>query len=96
LAKLAQGTVCKILDQEDVKPHKVRFGYPALQSPDVSREGIEDSRLHSREHFLYQLTSIVIKSIAWSFTALDETINEIYLRGVCRDVFVRYCCRASG
>jgi transposase len=25
LAKLAQGTVCKILDQEEVKPHKVRY-----------------------------------------------------------------------
>lgn len=24
-ARLAQGTVCKILDQEDVKPHKVRY-----------------------------------------------------------------------
>ena len=26
LANLAQGTVCKILDQEEVKPHKVRCG----------------------------------------------------------------------
>ena len=25
LAKLVQGTVCKILDQEEVKPHKVRY-----------------------------------------------------------------------
>jgi hypothetical protein len=25
LAHLAQGTVCKILDQEEVKPHKVRY-----------------------------------------------------------------------
>ena len=25
LAKLAQGTVCKILDEEEVKPHKVRY-----------------------------------------------------------------------
>src|SRR3954464_14179055 len=25
LANLAQGTVCKILDQDDVKPHKVRY-----------------------------------------------------------------------
>src|SRR3954471_3092930 len=25
LANLVQGTVCKILDQEDVKPHKVRY-----------------------------------------------------------------------
>ena len=24
-SNLAQGTVCKILDQEDVKPHKVRY-----------------------------------------------------------------------
>jgi hypothetical protein len=25
LSKLAQGTVCKILDQQEVKPHKVRY-----------------------------------------------------------------------
>jgi hypothetical protein len=25
LAHLVQGTVCKILDQEEVKPHKVRY-----------------------------------------------------------------------
>ena len=28
LAHLAQGTVCKILDQEEVKPHKVRYYIP--------------------------------------------------------------------
>jgi hypothetical protein len=25
MPRLAQGTVCKILDQEEVKPHKVRY-----------------------------------------------------------------------
>ena len=25
LANLGQGTVCKILDQDEVKPHKVRY-----------------------------------------------------------------------
>ena len=46
LANLAQGTVCKILDQEEVKPHKVRYyleqrdpGFGAIQSR--AREGAE-------------------------------------------------------
>jgi transposase len=29
LARLTRGTVCKILDQEDVKPHKVRYDWNA-------------------------------------------------------------------
>ena len=33
LANLAQGTVCKILDQEEVKPHKVRY-YLEQRDPD--------------------------------------------------------------
>ena len=36
LANLAQGTVCKILDQEEVKPHKVRY-YLEQRDPDFAR-----------------------------------------------------------
>ena len=32
LANLLQGTVCKILDQEEVRPHKVRY-YPEQRDP---------------------------------------------------------------
>src|SRR3954454_15103839 len=35
LANLAQGTVCKILDQEEVKPHKVRY-YLEQRDPDFA------------------------------------------------------------
>jgi transposase len=37
LAKLAQGTVCKILDQEEVKPHKVRY-YLEQRDPDFEEK----------------------------------------------------------
>ena len=35
LANLAQGTVCKILDQEEVKPHKVRY-YLECRGPEFA------------------------------------------------------------
>jgi transposase len=35
LADLAQGTVCKILDQEEIKPHKVRY-YLEQRDPDFA------------------------------------------------------------
>ena len=37
LAHLAQGTVCKILDQEEVKPHKVRY-YLEQRDPDFAQK----------------------------------------------------------
>jgi transposase len=37
LANLVQGTVCKILDQEDVKPHKVRY-YLERRDPDFAEK----------------------------------------------------------
>src|SRR5215472_12145293 len=40
LARLAQGTVCKILDQEDVKPHKVRY-YLERRDPDFAEKMAE-------------------------------------------------------
>jgi transposase len=40
LAKLAQGTVCKILDQEEVKPHKVRY-YLERRDPDFAEKMAE-------------------------------------------------------
>jgi transposase len=40
LAKLAQGTVCKILDAEEVKPHKVRY-YLERRDPDFERKQAE-------------------------------------------------------
>src|SRR6202050_298520 len=40
LANLAQGTVCKILDQEEVKPHKVRY-YLEQRDPDFRKKMAE-------------------------------------------------------
>jgi transposase len=40
LAHLAQGTVCKILDEEDVKPHKVRY-YLERRDPEFSEKMAE-------------------------------------------------------
>jgi hypothetical protein len=37
LANLAQGTVCKILDQDEVKPHKVRY-YLEQRDPDFAEK----------------------------------------------------------
>src|SRR5580700_10462015 len=40
LANLAQGTVCKILDQEELKPHKVRY-YLEQRDPDFAEKMAE-------------------------------------------------------
>src|SRR5438552_10072669 len=40
LANLAQGTVCKLLDQEDVKPHKVRY-YLERRDPEFAAKMAE-------------------------------------------------------
>src|SRR5262252_824040 len=40
LANLAQGTVCKILDQDEVKPHKVRY-YLEQRDPDFAAKMAE-------------------------------------------------------
>jgi hypothetical protein len=39
LAHLAQGTVCKVLDQEEVKPHKVRY-YLEQRDPDFREKSV--------------------------------------------------------
>ena len=40
LAHLAQGTVCKILDQQEIKPHKVRY-YLEQRDPDFAERMAE-------------------------------------------------------
>jgi len=40
LAELAQGTVCKILDQDEIKPHKVRY-YLEQRDPDFAEKMAE-------------------------------------------------------
>jgi hypothetical protein len=49
LANLAQGTVCKILDQEEVKPHKVRY-YLEQRDPEFAgKDGRSAVRLSHGE-----------------------------------------------
>ena len=45
LANLAQGTVCKILDQEEVKPHKVRY-YLEQRDPDFVKKMADVLRVY--------------------------------------------------
>ena len=52
LANLAQGTVCKILDQEEVKPHKVRY-YLEQRDPDFAEKMAEASGRHEVAWKLY-------------------------------------------
>ena len=47
LANLAQGTVCKIIDQEEVKPHKVRYDLEQ-RIPDLQEDGRSAVRSSSR------------------------------------------------
>jgi transposase len=51
LAHLAQGTVCKILDQEEVKPHKVRY-YLEKRDPDFAKKMAEVLRVYRQVKIL--------------------------------------------
>src|SRR5215469_4413449 len=51
LAKLAQGTVCKILDQEEVKPHKVRY-YLEQRDPDFAEKMADVLCVYRKVKFL--------------------------------------------
>ena len=48
LANLAQGTVCKILDQEEVKPHKVRY-YLEQRDPEFAEKMAEVLCVYRKE-----------------------------------------------
>ena len=53
LADLAQGTVCKILDQDEVKPHKVRY-YLEQRDPDFAEKMAEVLCLYREVQILKQ------------------------------------------
>src|SRR5271155_5137857 len=53
LANLAQGTVCKILGQEEVKPHKVRY-YLEQRDPDFAEKMAEVLCVYRRVKILKQ------------------------------------------
>ena len=51
---LAQGTVCKILDQEEVKPHKVRY-YLEQRDPDFADKMAEVLCVYRQVQILKQV-----------------------------------------
>src|SRR5436189_3656088 len=57
LANLAQGTVCKILDQEEVKPHKVRY-YLEQRDPDFAEKMAEVLCVYRQLRILKQAAAV--------------------------------------
>src|SRR5476649_742704 len=57
LANLAQGTVCRILDQEEVKPHKVRY-YLEQRDPDFAEKMAEVLCVYRQVKILKQAAAV--------------------------------------
>jgi hypothetical protein len=73
LANLAQGTVCKILAQEDVKPHKVRY-YLERRDPDFAEKMAEVLCVYRQVKLLKKATAASRKkpSDAGAVISYDE------------------------
>jgi hypothetical protein len=71
LARLAQGTVCKILDQEEVKPHKVRY-YLEQRDPDFAKKMAEVLCVYRQVKILKKAASKKKPSDAVAIISYDE------------------------
>ena len=71
LASLAQGTVCKILDQEEVKPHKVRY-YLEQRDPEFSEKMAEVLCVYRRVKLKVAVASKKKPSDAVAIISYDE------------------------
>ena len=73
LANLAQGTVCKILDQEEVKPHKVRY-YLEQRDPDFAEKMAEVLCVYRQVRILKRAAAVSKKkpSDAMAIISYDE------------------------
>jgi len=73
LAHLAQGTVCKILDQDEVKPHKVRY-YLEQRDPDFAEKMAEVLCVYRRVKILKEAATAARKqpSDAVAVISYDE------------------------
>jgi len=60
LAKLAQGTVCKILDSQEVKPHKVRY-YMEKRDPDFDEKTAQVLCVYREVEILKQKATAALK-----------------------------------
>jgi hypothetical protein len=68
LAHLAQGTVCKILDEEDVKPHKVRY-YLERRDPEFSEKMAEVLCVYRNRSVMGRLLS---RGLRWCWFPIGE------------------------
>src|SRR3977135_809930 len=60
LADLVQGTVCKILDQDEVKPHKVRY-YLEQRDPDFAEKMAEVLCVYRQVQILKEAAAVAKK-----------------------------------
>jgi transposase len=60
LADLVQGTVCKILDQDEIKPHKVRY-YLEQRDPDFAEKMAEVLCVYRQVQILKQAAAVAKK-----------------------------------
>jgi transposase len=71
LAHLAQGTVCKILDQEEVKPHKVRY-YLEKRDPDFAEKMADVLCVYRQVKTLKKTAAASKKQNAVAIISYDE------------------------
>jgi transposase len=71
LAHLAQGTVCKILDQEEVKPHKVRY-YLEQRDPDFAEKMADVLCVYRQVKILKKAAAASKKQKAVAIISYDE------------------------
>jgi transposase len=74
LANLAQGTVCRILDQEEVKPHKVRY-YLEQRDPDFAEKMAEVLCVYRQVKILKQAAAVQ-SSCAYLQYSIDTLIKS--------------------
>jgi len=78
LANLAQGTVCKILDQEEVKPHKVRY-YLEQRDPDFAEKMAEVLCVYRQVKILKKAAEISVEKNSTIIfpTQFMTTVQEV-------------------
>ena len=77
LANLAQGTVCKILDQEDVKPHKVRY-YLERRDPDFAEKMAEVLCVYRQVRILKKAAAVSKRKPTIRWRSSRMTKSRVY------------------
>src|SRR5271170_3975622 len=76
LANLAQGTVCKILDQEEVKPHKVRY-YLEQRDPDFAEKMAEVLCVYRQVKILKKAAAVSKKKPSDAVAVISYDENRV-------------------